>query len=44
MTHVILTGRNAPPVLIDLADLATEMTLLKHPFRSGIKAQLGVEF
>ena len=44
LTHVVLTGRNAKPELIDLADLATEMTLVKHPFRSGIKAQPGVEF
>ncbi|EEW24742.1 cob(I)yrinic acid a,c-diamide adenosyltransferase [Rhodobacter ferrooxidans] len=44
LTHVVLTGRNAPEALIELADLATEMTLLKHPFRSGIKAQKGVEF
>jgi cob(I)alamin adenosyltransferase len=44
MTHVVLTGRNAKQELIDLADLVTEMTLLKHPFRSGIKAQPGVEF
>jgi cob(I)alamin adenosyltransferase len=44
MTHVVLTGRNAKPELIDLADLVTEMTLIKHPFRSGIKAQPGVEF
>jgi cob(I)alamin adenosyltransferase len=43
-THVVLTGRNASPELIEIADLATEMTLLKHPFRSGIKAQPGVEF
>jgi cob(I)alamin adenosyltransferase len=43
-THVIMTGRNAPEELIDLADLATEMTLLKHPFRSGVKAQAGIEF
>jgi cob(I)alamin adenosyltransferase len=42
--HVVLTGRNARPELIDLADLVTEMTLVKHPFRSGIKAQPGVEF
>ena len=35
---------NAKPELIELADLATEMTLLKHPFKSGIKAQAGVEF
>lgn len=44
MTHVCLTGRNAKEELIDLADLVTEMTLVKHPFRSGIKAQKGVEF
>ena len=44
MTHVILTGRNAKPELIEAADLVTEMTLVKHPFRSGIKAQPGVEF
>ena len=44
MTHVVLTGRNAKPELIDLADLVTEMTLVKHPFRSGIKGQKGVEF
>jgi len=44
MTHVVLTGRNAKPELLEIADLATEMELLKHPFRSGIKAQIGVEF
>ncbi|MCR6499778.1 cob(I)yrinic acid a,c-diamide adenosyltransferase [Shinella sp. CPCC 101442] len=44
MTHVVLTGRNAKEELIEIADLATEMELLKHPFRSGIKAQQGVEF
>lgn len=44
MTHVVLTGRNAKEELIEAADLATEMELLKHPFRSGIKAQIGVEF
>jgi cob(I)alamin adenosyltransferase len=44
MTHVVLTGRNAKQELIDRADLVTEMTLVKHPFRSGIKAQPGVEF
>ena len=44
MTHVVLTGRNAKEDLIELADLVTEMTLIKHPFRSGIKAQAGVEF
>jgi cob(I)alamin adenosyltransferase len=45
MTHVILTGRGAPPALIDQADLVTEMTLVKHPFREqGVKAQPGIEF
>ena len=44
MTHVCLTGRNAKDELIELADLVTEMTLVKHPFRSGIKGQKGVEF
>ncbi|ATS19229.1 cob(I)yrinic acid a,c-diamide adenosyltransferase [Parathermosynechococcus lividus PCC 6715] len=45
MTHVILTGRGAPAALIEAADLVTEMTLVKHPFREqGIKAQPGIEF
>lgn len=44
MTHVVLTGRNAAEELIEAADLVTEMELVKHPFRSGIKAQIGVEF
>jgi len=44
MTHVVLTGRNARDELIEIADLVTEMELVKHPFRSGIKAQIGVEF
>ena len=42
--HVIVTGRNAPPELIEAADLVTEMTLVKHPFRAGVKAQKGIEF
>jgi cob(I)alamin adenosyltransferase len=42
--HVIVTGRNAKPELIELADLVTEMTLVKHPFRAGVKAQAGIEF
>jgi cob(I)alamin adenosyltransferase len=42
--HVVVTGRNAKPELIELADLVTEMTLVKHPFRSGVKAQAGIEF
>ena len=44
LTHVVLTGRNAKEELIAAADLVTEMTLVKHPFRSGIKGQPGVEF
>jgi len=44
MTHVVMTGRNAKEELIEAADLVTEMELVKHPFRSGIKAQIGVEF
>lgn len=44
LTHVVLTGRNAKEDLIEAADLVTEMTLVKHPFRAGIKAQPGVEF
>ncbi|EBA02372.1 cob(I)yrinic acid a,c-diamide adenosyltransferase [Rhodobacterales bacterium HTCC2150] len=44
MTHVVMTGRNAKEPLIEAADLVTEMELIKHPFRSGIKAQQGVEF
>jgi len=44
-THVILTGRGAPAGLIEVADLVTEMTLVKHPFREqGVKAQPGIEF
>ncbi len=42
--HVVVTGRNAKPALIELADLVTEMTLVKHPFRDGVKAQVGIEF
>ena len=44
MCHVVLTGRNAKDELIEIADLVTEMELIKHPFRSGIKGQRGVEF
>ena len=44
MTHVCLTGRNAKPELLEAADLVTEMTLVKHPFSDGVKAQRGVEF
>jgi cob(I)alamin adenosyltransferase len=42
--HVIVTGRNAPAALIEAADLVTEMEMVKHPFRSGVKAQKGIEF
>lgn len=42
--HVVVTGRNARPELIALADLVTEMTQIKHPFRDGVKAQAGIEF
>lgn len=42
--HVIVTGRNAPPALIEAADLVTEMAQVKHPFRDGVKAQAGVEY
>ena len=42
--HVIVTGRNAKDELIEIADLVTEMELIKHPFRSGVKAQAGIEF
>jgi len=42
--HVVITGRNAPPALIEAADLVTEMTLVKHHFAAGVKAQEGIEF
>jgi cob(I)alamin adenosyltransferase len=42
--HVVVTGRNAKPELIEAADLVTEMTMVKHPFRAGVKAQKGIEF
>jgi cob(I)alamin adenosyltransferase len=42
--HIIVTGRNAKDELIEAADLVTEMTQIKHPFRSGFKAQAGIEF
>lgn len=42
--HVVVTGRNAKPALIDAADLVTEMTLVKHHFADGVKAQAGIEF
>lgn len=42
--HVVITGRSAPEPLLELADLVTEMTLVKHPFRSGVRGQAGIEF
>jgi len=42
--HVVVTGRNAKEALIDAADLVTEMEMVKHPFRAGVKAQAGIEF
>jgi len=44
MLHVILTGRNAKPEVIEIADMVTEMREIKHPFRKGIVAQKGIEF
>jgi cob(I)alamin adenosyltransferase len=44
MKHVIVTGRNAKDELIEAADLVTEMEQIKHPFRSGVKAQVGIEY
>ena len=43
-THVIITGRDAPPELVEFADLVTEMREVKHPYKVGIKAQPGIEF
>ncbi len=42
--HVVVTGRDAPDELIQIADLVTEMKEVKHPFKAGIKAQKGIEF
>ena len=42
--HVIVTGRNAKEPLLEIADLVTEMAMVKHPFRAGVKAQKGIEF
>jgi cob(I)alamin adenosyltransferase len=42
--HIVVTGRNAPPALIEAADLVTEMALVKHHFKAGVKAQAGIEF
>ncbi len=43
-THVVVTGRGAPDALVERADLVTEMKLVRHPFKDGVKAQAGVEF
>ncbi len=42
--HVVLTGRGAPPEIIEAADLVSEIVAVKHPYKSGVKAQLGIEF
>ena len=42
--HVVVTGRNAKPELVEAADLVTDMTLVKHHFAAGVKAQEGIEF
>jgi cob(I)alamin adenosyltransferase len=44
MLHVVLTGRDAEPELIEVADLVTEMKEIKHPFHRGIQARRGIEF
>ncbi|MGA6096702.1 cob(I)yrinic acid a,c-diamide adenosyltransferase [Stutzerimonas marianensis] len=44
LQHVVVTGRGAPPALIEAADTVTEMSLVKHAFKSGVKAQKGIEF
>jgi cob(I)alamin adenosyltransferase len=42
--NIVVTGRNAKPALIDIADLVTEMSLVKHHFAAGVRAQAGIEF
>ena len=42
--HLVITGRDAPPAIIDRADLVTEMKLIKHPYQQGIRAQMGIEY
>lgn len=44
LQHVVVTGRGAPPGLIEAADTVTEMSLVKHAFKAGVKAQKGIEF
>jgi len=41
--HVVVTGRNAPEPLVEIADLVTEMRCVKHPYQQGIPAQLGID-
>ena len=43
-THVVITGRDAPPELIEAADLVTEMRQVKHPYQAGLKAQPGIDY
>lgn len=42
--HIVITGRGALPELVEVADLVSEMKMIKHPFRSGVKAQAGIEY
>lgn len=44
MVHIIITGTNAPKEIIDVADLVTEMKMIKHPYEKGVMAQQGIEF
>jgi cob(I)alamin adenosyltransferase len=44
MVHVILTGRNAPPTIVELADTVTEMRQVKHAYEKGVMAQRGIEY
>ncbi|MDP3769040.1 MAG: cob(I)yrinic acid a,c-diamide adenosyltransferase, partial [Dehalococcoidia bacterium] len=44
LVHVVLTGRGAPPEIIEIADLVSEIRAVKHPYRQGVRAQKGVEF
>jgi cob(I)alamin adenosyltransferase len=44
LVHVVLTGRGAPPEIIDFADLVSEIRAVKHPFKQGVRGQKGVEF
>jgi cob(I)alamin adenosyltransferase len=42
--HIVLTGRGAPPAIIEIADIVSDIQAIKHPYKSGVKAQLGIEF